>query len=64
MDTIENFDVTELRISSDEIKEYDTGKPYPSYISQALLRSKGSLVLSIRGGGGSQSLELMEGCII
>ena len=28
---IENFDFNELRISSDEIKEYDTGKPDPSY---------------------------------
>ena len=27
----ENFDFNELMISSDEIKEYDTGKPYPSY---------------------------------
>ena len=31
MDTIENFDFNELKISSDEIKEYDTGKPHPSY---------------------------------
>ena len=62
MDTIENFDFNELRISSDEIKEYDTGKPHPSYISQALLRSEGSLVLSIREV--SQSLESMEGCTI
>ena len=31
MDTIENFDFNKLKISSNEIKEYDTGKPYPSY---------------------------------
>ena len=31
MDTIENFDFNELKIFSNEIKEYDTGKPYPSY---------------------------------
>ena len=28
---IENFHFNELRISRDEIKEYDTGKPHPSY---------------------------------
>ena len=28
MDDIKDFDVNELKISSDEIKEYDTGKPY------------------------------------
>ena len=31
MDDIKDFDVNELKISRDEIKEYDTGKPYPSY---------------------------------
>ena len=31
MDDIKDFDVSELKISSDEIKEYDTGKPYLSY---------------------------------
>ena len=31
MDDIKDFDVNELKISSNEIKEYDTGKPYPSY---------------------------------
>ena len=31
MDDIKDFDVNELKISSDEMKEYDTGKPYPSY---------------------------------
>ena len=31
MDDIKDFDVNELKISSDEIKEYDTGKPYLSY---------------------------------
>ena len=31
MDDIKDFDVNELKISSDEIKEYYTGKPYPSY---------------------------------
>ena len=31
IDTIETFDFSELKISSDEIKEYDTGEPYPSY---------------------------------
>ena len=29
MDDIKDFDVNELKISSNEIKEYDTGKPYP-----------------------------------
>ena len=31
MDDIKHFDVNELKISSDQIKVYDTGKPYPSY---------------------------------
>ena len=31
MDDIRDFDPNELKISSDEIKEYDIGKPYPSY---------------------------------
>ena len=31
MDTIENFDLNELKISGDEIKEYNIGKPHPSY---------------------------------
>ena len=31
MDTTETFDFNELKISSDEVKEYDTGKPYRSY---------------------------------
>ena len=63
METIENFDFNELKISREEIKEYDIhiGKPYPSY-EQALLRSEGNLVLSIREV--SQRLELMEGCTI
>ena len=54
METIENFDFNELKISSDEIKEYDTGKPYPSYEPS----TEGNLVLRIREVG--QSLELME----
>ena len=48
MDDLKDFDVNELRISSDEIKEYDTGKPYPSY-EPIQLRSVGSLVLRILG---------------
>ena len=31
MDTIENVDFNELKISSSDIKEYDTGKPHSSY---------------------------------
>ena len=31
MDDIKDFDVSGSKISSDEIKEYDTGKLYPSY---------------------------------
>ena len=31
MDDIKDFDMNELKISSDKIKEYDTGKPDPSY---------------------------------
>ena len=31
MDTTEIFDFNKLKISSNEVKEYDTGKPYPSY---------------------------------
>ena len=31
MDDIKDFDGNELKISSDKIKEYNTGKPYPSY---------------------------------
>ena len=36
MNDIKDFNVNELKISSDEIKEYDTGKPYPSYEPNAL----------------------------
>ena len=31
MDDIKDLDVNKLKISSNEIKEYNTGKPYPSY---------------------------------
>ena len=31
MDDMKDFDFNELEISSYEIKEYDAGKPYPSY---------------------------------
>ena len=34
MDGIKDFDVNELKISSDEIKEYDTGKPYIHLMNQ------------------------------
>ena len=61
MDTMENFDFNELRISSNEIKEYDALN-HIHLISQALLRSEGRSVLSIREA--SQRLWLMEGCTI
>ena len=49
MDTIENFDYNELRISSKEIKEYDTGKPYPSY-KPSTIRKQRELGLEHKGG--------------
>ena len=33
MDDMKDFDFNKLEISSNEIKEYDIGKPYPSYDS-------------------------------
>ena len=36
MDDIKDFNVNELKISSDEIKEYDIEKPYPSYEPNAI----------------------------
>ena len=47
MDTIENFDFNELRMSSDEIKSTIL-ENHIHLMSQALLRRDGSLVLSIR----------------
>ena len=35
---IENFDFNELKICSDEIKEYDTGKPYSSYKQSTIMK--------------------------
>ena len=40
MDDIKDFDVNELKISSDEIKEYDTAKPYPSYEGNTIKKRK------------------------
>ena len=49
MDTIENFDFDELRISSDEIKEYDNGKPYPSY-KPSTIKKQREFSLEYKGG--------------
>ena len=49
MDTIENFDFNELKISSDEIKEYDTGKPYPSY-KPSTIKKRWEFSLEYKGG--------------
>ena len=40
MDDIKDFDVNELKISSDEINEYDMGKPYPSYESSTIKKQR------------------------
>ena len=61
METIENFDFNEPKISSNEIKEYDTGKPHQSYKPSTI---KKRLEFSLEYKGGSQRLELMEGCTI
>ena len=58
---IENFDFNELKISSDEIKEYDTGKPHPSY-KPSTIKKRWEFGLEYKGG--SQRLELMEDCTI
>ena len=49
MDTIENFDFNELRISSYEIKEYDTGKPHPSYEPNTIKKRR-EFGLKYKGG--------------
>ena len=49
MDDIEDFDVNELNISSDEIKEYDTGKPYPSY-QLSTIKKRWEFSLEYKGG--------------
>ena len=50
MDDMKDFDFNKLEISSNEIKEYDTGKPYPSYDPNTIKVS--------------QSLKLMVGYVI
>ena len=49
MDDIKDFDVNELKISKDEIKEYDTGKPYPSYEPNAIKECR-EFSLGYKGG--------------
>ena len=49
MDDKKDFDVNELKISSDEIKEYDTGKPYPSYKPNTI-KERGEFSLVYKGG--------------
>ena len=48
-DTIETFDFSELKISSNEIKEYDTGKPYPSY-KPSTIKKRREFSLEYKGG--------------
>ena len=49
METIETFDFDELKVSSDEIKEYDTGKPYPSY-KPSTIKEQREFSLEYKGG--------------
>ena len=49
MDDIKDFDVNELKIFSDEIKEYDTGKPYPSYEPNTIKKRR-EFSLEYKGG--------------
>ena len=49
MDPIENFDFNELRISSKEIKEYNTGKPYPCY-KPSTIKGRREFSLEYKGG--------------
>ena len=49
IDTIETLDFSELKISSDEIKEYDTGKPYPSY-EPSTIKKRMEFSLENKGG--------------
>ena len=60
MESIENFDLSELKISRDKLRSTIL-ENHIHLMNRALLRSEESLVLSIREV--SQSLELMEGCI-
>ena len=47
--TIETFDFNELKISSDKIKEYDTGKPYLSY-EPSTIKERREFSLEYKGG--------------
>ena len=51
METIENFDFNELKISREEIKEYDIhiGKPYPSY-EPSTIKERREFSLEYKGG--------------
>ena len=49
IETIENFDFNELKISREEIKEYDTGKPYPSY-QPSTIKKRREFCLEYKGG--------------
>ena len=49
MDDIRDFDPNELKISSDKIKEYNTGKPYPSY-KPSTIKKRWEFSLEYKGG--------------